>query len=65
MKPTPSYLIRIYRRDARTFAGLVEDVRTGRSRAFGSLAELCRLLAGRRATLRPAAPAVGRDGGQP
>jgi len=41
------FVIRIYRRDTEVFAGLLEDVQTGRSRPFQSLGELCELLAGR------------------
>jgi hypothetical protein len=43
-----SYVIRIYRRDAEAFAGLVEDVRAGRAAPFRTLAELCELLSGRK-----------------
>ena len=48
MKPIPSYVIRVYRRDAHAVAGLIENVRTGRSAPFQSLAELCDLLVGRK-----------------
>jgi hypothetical protein len=42
------FVIRVYRRDTEVFAGLLEDVQTGRSRPFQSLAELCELLAARK-----------------
>ena len=48
MKTTRSYVIRIYRRDADTFTGLVEDVQTSRVAAFQSFTELCDLLAERK-----------------
>jgi hypothetical protein len=47
MHPIRSYVVRIYRRDRRVVAGLVEDVRTGKSTAFRSLAELLEVLMGR------------------
>ena len=43
-----SYVIRIYRRDADSFAGLLEEVRSGKAAPFRTLAELCELLSGRR-----------------
>lgn len=50
--PEPrSYVVRVYRRGPEALAGSVEDVRTGRSRAFASAAELWRAIGG------PAAPA--------
>ena len=48
MRQIHSYVIRVYRRDADTLAGLVEDVQTGRSAPFQSLADLCDLLSGRK-----------------
>lgn len=42
------FVIRVYRRDTEVFAGLLEDVQTGRSRPFQSLGELCELLAARK-----------------
>jgi len=42
------FVIRVYRRDTEVFAGLLEDVQSGRSRPFQSLAELCELLAARK-----------------
>ena len=66
MKPIHSYVIRIYRRDARALAGLVENVRTGRACPFQSLAELCELLSGdkpfaRRPMRRAGADTAERD----
>lgn len=52
MKEIASYLVRIYRRDGDLRAGLVEQVRSGRTAPFASLAELSDLLAGRRAFKR-------------
>jgi hypothetical protein len=61
VKEPLSYVIRIYRRDAQAFAGLVEDVHAGRTAPFQSLAELCELLRGckpfpRRAPRRSSSP---------
>jgi hypothetical protein len=58
-RPVHSYVIRVYRRDADVFAGLVEAVQSGRSASFGSLAELCDVLAGRKPFRRR--PARRRD----
>ena len=52
MRQIHSYVIRVYRRDSDTLAGLVEDVQTGRSAPFQSLADLCDLLSGRKAFAR-------------
>lgn len=58
MREIHSYVIRIYRRDAESLAGVVEDVQGSRSAPFQSLAELCELLSGRRRfAQRPARPA--------
>jgi hypothetical protein len=38
------FVIRVYRREADVFAGLLEDVQTGRAKPFQSIAELCELL---------------------
>jgi hypothetical protein len=43
-----SYLVRIYRREGEVLAGLVEQVRTGKTAPFATLAELSELLSGRR-----------------
>jgi len=51
-----SYVVRVYRRSVQQFAGFVEDVRTGRSRAFGTAAELWRAIGG---------PAPGPDSNTP
>jgi hypothetical protein len=48
LKEVHSYVIRLYRRDAQSCAGLVEDVQRNRSTPFQSLAELCEYLAGRK-----------------
>lgn len=48
MQPVRSYVIRIYRQDRRVTAGVLEDVRTGKSRFFRSFSELWRLLSSRR-----------------
>lgn len=45
MRPIHHFVIRIYRRETDVFAGLLEDVQTGRAKPFQSLAELCTLLA--------------------
>ena len=63
MKPTPSYLVRIYRRDAHALAGSVENVRTGKAAPFQSLAELNDLLSGRKPFARR--PAVRDPAPQP
>jgi hypothetical protein len=47
MQPIRSFVVRIYRQDRSGLAGTVEDVRTGRNRAFQSLAELWAALRGR------------------
>ena len=48
MTEISSYLVRIYRRDGQTMAGLVEQVKSGRSAPFVNGAELIELLDGRR-----------------
>lgn len=40
MHPIRSYVVRIYRRDRRVVAGVVEDVQTGKSTPFRSFADL-------------------------
>lgn len=40
MQPIRSYIVRLYRRDRHGIAGVVQDVRTGRSTAFSSIAGL-------------------------
>jgi hypothetical protein len=40
MNPIRSFVVRIYRQDRRSIAGLVEDVRTGNSTFFQSFAGL-------------------------
>lgn len=46
-----SYVVRVYRRSVQQFAGFVEDVRTGKSRAFSTAAELWQAIGG--PALRP------------
>lgn len=41
-----SYVVRVYRRTARWFAGCVEDVRTGRVHSFRSASELWSAIGG-------------------
>ena len=48
MKPIYSFVIRIYRRDADAIAGVIEDVRTSRTAAFTSIADLWIVLSGKR-----------------
>jgi len=55
MQPIRSFVVRIYRQDRSGLAGTVEDVRTGRNRAFQSLAELWAALRGRGRVAEPAA----------
>jgi hypothetical protein len=51
-----SYLIRVYRQEAESLAGVVEDVQSSRIVPFQSLAELCEVLTGRRRFVRRTAP---------
>ena len=54
MQPIRSYVVRIYRQDRRSVAGVVEDVRTGKSRFFHSLENLLAGIPGtRRVELLP------------
>lgn len=48
MNEISSYLVRIYRRDGQTMAGLVEQVKSGRTAPFLNGAQLIELLEGRR-----------------
>lgn len=48
MRQIPSYVIRIYRRNAEAFVGLVEHVQSSRTLPFRSFAELCDVLSGRK-----------------
>jgi hypothetical protein len=43
-----SYVVRVYRRSMQQFAGFVEDVHTGRSRAFSTADELWHAIGGPR-----------------
>jgi hypothetical protein len=59
MNPVRSFVIRVYRQSARDFAGVVEDVRTGRSTPFHGFAELWAALlqpAAKRRKSRPVPP---------
>jgi hypothetical protein len=60
-----SYVVRFYRRDAESFAGLVEDVQTARTAAFNTPAELCDVLSGRKAFRRRAARQIRRAEASP
>ena len=66
MREIYSYVIRIYRRDAESLAGVVEDVQSSRTVPFQSLAELWEVLSGRRRlarrTVRRAAPVTAFGG---
>jgi len=48
-----SYVVRIYHREGGMPAGLVEQVKTGKTAPFATLAELSDLLSGRRSFGRP------------
>ena len=61
MKEIDSYLVRIVRRDGDASAGVVEQVRTGKTAPFASLAELIALLGGRRRFARFRSPVTGDD----
>ena len=56
MREMRSYLIRVYRHEAESLAGVVEDVQSSRIVPFQSLAELCEVLTGRRRFARRTAP---------
>jgi hypothetical protein len=61
VKEIDSYLVRIVRRDGDASAGVVEQVRSGKTAPFASLAELSALLAGRRRFARFRSPVAGDD----
>lgn len=48
MRQIPSYVIRIYRRNAEAFSGLVEHVQSSRTASFRSFSELYDVLSGRK-----------------
>jgi hypothetical protein len=52
-----SYVVRVYRRTARWFAGHVEDVRSGQVRPFRSARELWSAIGG---PARPAGAAINK-----
>ena len=56
MREIRSYLIRVYRHEAESLAGVVEDVQSSRIVPFQSLAELCEVLTGRRRFARRTPP---------
>jgi hypothetical protein len=61
MKEIDSYLVRIVRREGVSLAGVVEQVRTGKTAAFATLAELSELLGGRRRFTRFRSPVTSDD----
>ena len=58
MKEIDSYLVRIVRRNGDTLAGVVEQVHTGRTAPFATLADLSALLSGQRRFARFRSPLV-------
>jgi len=64
VKEIDSYLVRIVRREGDALAGVVEQVRSGKTAAFATLAELSELLGGQRRFTRFRAPVAG-DGTAP
>jgi hypothetical protein len=56
-----SYLVRIVRRDGEALVGVVEQVRTGKTAAFATLAELSELLGGQRRFTRLRSPVASDD----
>jgi hypothetical protein len=67
MQPIRSYVVRIYRQDRRSIAGMVEEVRSGKSRFFHSFGDLWDALTARRApaSFSEANPAPSSDGAGP
>ena len=65
LKEIDSYLVRIVRRDGDTLAGIVEQVHSGRSAPFASLADLNALLSGQRRFARFRSPVTGDRNPQP
>ena len=61
VKEIDSYLVRIVRRDGDALAGVVEQVHTGRTAPFASLADLNALLSGRRRFARFRSPVANDD----
>lgn len=61
MKEIDSYLVRIVRRDGDALVGVVEQVRTAKTAAFATLAELSELLGGQRRFTRFRSPVAGDD----
>jgi hypothetical protein len=64
VKEIDSYLVRIVRREGASLAGVVEQVRSGKTAPFATLAELSELLAGQRRFTRFRSP-VASDGETP
>ena len=61
MHPIRSYVVRIYRNGRAEIAGVVEDVKTGKSRPFHSIAELWEALRPRSRAERRRAPRPAPD----
>jgi len=61
VKEIDSYLVRIVRREGGSLAGVVEQVRTGKTAAFATLAELSELLGGRCRFSRFRSPVASDD----
>jgi hypothetical protein len=61
VKEIESYLVRIVRRDGDALAGVVEQVRTGKTATFATLAELSDLLGGHRRFVRFRSPVQSDD----
>jgi hypothetical protein len=60
-----SYVVRVYRRTARWFAGCVEDVRSGRVRQFRTAADLWAAIGGPKQAALAARPARKRSPSSP
>jgi hypothetical protein len=61
VKEIDSYLVRIVRRDGDALAGVVEQVRSGKTAAFATLTELSELLGGQRRFSRFRSPVASDD----
>jgi hypothetical protein len=61
VKEIDSYLVRIYRREGDALAGLVEQVDTGKTAPFATLADLSQLLSGQRRFARSRRPVAATD----
>ena len=58
MYPIRSFVVRIYRRDRRSIAGSVEDVRSGKSTFFQSFSDLWNVLTSRSPGSTTATPTI-------